>query len=135
MSSRWARGATSTSSVPATSTTERARPSTSWRTAVSGPIVSTPRRSVGMRYPALTSASGASGATAMRAVRFVADRLDELEARRAAAADLLDEHLDAADVAGGEHGGADPAVDLDAWASDGRPRASRRARRGPSPRR
>ncbi len=29
--------------------TERASPSTSWRTAVSGPIVSTPRRSVGMR--------------------------------------------------------------------------------------
>ena len=49
MSSRWARGETSTSSTPATSVVERARPRTSWRTAVSGPIVSTPRRSVGMR--------------------------------------------------------------------------------------
>ena len=34
---------------PATSVVERARPSTSWRYAVSGPIVSTPRRSVGIR--------------------------------------------------------------------------------------
>ena len=41
----------------------------SWRIAVSGPIVNTPRRSVGMRYPALTSSPSLSGATAMRAVR------------------------------------------------------------------
>ncbi len=49
MSSEWARGETSTSSTPATSDIERARPRTSWRTATRGPIVSTPRRSVGIR--------------------------------------------------------------------------------------
>ena len=69
MSSRWARGDTRTSSTPATTLVERASPSTSWRYAVSGPIGSTPRRSVGMRYPALTSESGPRGMTAIRAVR------------------------------------------------------------------
>ena len=122
MSSRWARGDTSTSSTPATSAhgpgeaehvvahggqrPDRQHAAPLGRDAVAGADLGVGRQ----------RGDGHAG----RAVG--ADRLDELEAGRAPAADALHEHLDAADVAGGEDRRADPAVDLD-------PRAGARARR------
>ena len=53
----------------------------SWRIAVSGPMVNTPRRSVGMRYPALDLVALAQRGDGHAGRAGLTDRLDELEVR------------------------------------------------------